>query len=82
MNYKVEIWFKGVDDPVYCTVTDEELDTLGEYIGQKCVLSFSDDWGGVITVYLKDAYAYNSQKVAVQEDNKSISDDEIKHYIL
>ena len=82
MNYEVEIWFKGVDDPVYCTATEEELNTLGEQIGQKCVLSFSDDWGGIITVYLKDAYAYNSKSMAVQEEGKDISDDELKHYIL
>ena len=62
MNYEVEIWFKGVDDPVYCTATEEELSALGEFIGQKCLLGFSDDRGGVTTVYLKDPYAYNSKK--------------------
>lgn len=82
MSYEVEIWFKGVDDPVYCTATEEELNTLGEYIGQKCVIDFSNGWGGTITVYLKDAYAYNSKKTAVQEDDKGISDEELKHYIL
>lgn len=82
MNYEVEIWFKGVDDPVYCIATEEELNTLDEYIGQKCVLSFSDDWGGTITVYLQDVYAYNTKNMAVQEQGKDISDDELKHYIL
>lgn len=82
MNYEVEIWFKGVDDPVYCTATEEELNTLDEYIGQKCVLSFSDDWGGTTTVYLQDVYAYNTKKMAVQEEGKYILDDELTHYIL
>ena len=67
MNYEVEIWFRGVDDPVYCIATEEELSTLGEYMGRRCLLGFSDDWGGVTTVYLKDAYAYNSKEMAVED---------------
>ena len=82
MNYEVEIWFKGVDDPVYCTATEEELSTLDEYIGQKCVLSFSDDWGNTITVYLQDVYAYSAKKMEVQEEGKDILDEELTHYIL
>lgn len=62
--------------------TEDELNTLGEYIGQKCLLGLKDDWGGTITVYLKDAYAYNSKKVTIQKDDKDISDDELKLYIL
>lgn len=62
--------------------TEEELNTLGEYVGQKCVLGLKDDWGRDMVVYLKDAYAYNSKKVTIQEDDKDISDDELKHYIL
>lgn len=82
MNYEVEILFKGVDDPVYCIATEGELGTLSEYIGQKCVIDFSNDWGGTITVYLKDAYAYNSKKVTIQKDDKDTSDDDLKLYIL
>lgn len=82
MNYEIEIWVKGVDDPIYCTATEWELNTLGEQMGQKCVLSFIGEWGGIITVYLKDVYAYSSKKKAVQEEGKDISDDELTHYIL
>ena len=61
--YSFEIYFKGVDEPVYANGTQEQYEQIIEYLGAKCVLTFEDDWGCEVSIHLKDAYAVYKKEI-------------------
>lgn len=63
--YQLEIYLKGVEDPVFATGTEEDYILICERLGDKFIVTLDND-GEELTVLLKDAYVV--YKTPIEDD--------------